>query len=137
VDLPAPRLEVLDDTTSAGTRELRLRLSSPRGALYAHLEANVPAQWTQASVDGEKITISQIPAEQRGNFVLTFYNLPKDGIEITLSVRSTEPISATVTDYSNGLPDVPGMEIEPRPPEFMPAPYDFRDSTAVNKSFEL
>jgi hypothetical protein len=137
VDLPAPRLEVLDDTTSADTRELRLRLSSPRGAPYAHLETDLPAEWTQASVDGEKITVSQIPAEQRGNFALTFYNLPADGIEITLSVRSTEPISATVTDYSNGLPDVPGMEIAPRSPEFMPAPYDFRDPTAVNKSFEL
>ena len=71
-------------------------------------------------MDGEKIAVSEIPAEQRGNFALTFYNLPADGIEITLSVRSTEPISATVTDYSNGLPDVRGMEIEPRSPEFMP-----------------
>jgi hypothetical protein len=29
------------------------------------------------------------------------------------------------------------MEVEPRPPEFMPAPYDFRDPTAVNRTFEL
>ena len=137
VDLSAPRLEILDDTTSAGTRELRLSLSSPRGAPYAHLETDLPAEWTQASVDGEKIADSQIPAEQRKNFALTFYNLPREGIEITLSVRSTKPIGATLTDYSNGLPDPPGMEIEPRPPEFMPAPYDFRDPTVVQKSFEL
>jgi hypothetical protein len=137
VDLPAPRLEVLDDETRAGTRELRLRLSSPRGAPYAHLEIDPPASWVHASVDGEKIAVSEIPPEQRRNFALTFYNLPEDGIEITLSVRSTEPIEATLTDYSNGLPDVPGVEIEPRPPEFMSAPYDFRDPTAVHKSFEL
>ena len=137
VELPAARLEVLDDTTSAGTRQLRLSLSSPRGAPYAHLETDLPTEWTQASVDGEKIAVSQIPAEQRKTFALTFYNLPREGIEITLSVRSTEPISATVTDYSNGLPDLSRMEIEPRPPEFMPAPYDFRDPTVVQKSFEL
>jgi len=29
------------------------------------------------------------------------------------------------------------MEIEPRPPEFMPAFLDFRDRTAMSKSFEL
>jgi hypothetical protein len=137
VDLPAPRLEVLNHATSAGTRELRLRLSSPRGAPYAHLEADLPAVWTRASVDGEKIAVSGIPAEQRRNFALNFYNLPEEGIEITLSVRSTEPIEATLTDYSNGLPDPPGMHIEPRPPQFMPAPYDFRDPTAVRKSLEL
>jgi hypothetical protein len=137
VDLPAPRLEVLGDETRADTRELQLRLSSPRGAPYAHLETDLPAEWSQASVDGEEIAASKIPPEQRRNFALTFYNLPEDGIEITLSVRSTEPIYATLTDYSNGLPDVPGVEVEPRPPGFMPAPYDFRDPTAVHKSFEL
>jgi hypothetical protein len=138
VELPAPRLEVLDDATREGTRSLRLRLTSPRGAPYAHLEADLPAEWTQASVDGQKLDVSQIPAERRkDNFTLTFYNLPEEGIEITLSVRSTGPIEATLTDYSNGLPDPPGMRIEPRPPEFMPAPYDFRDPTAVRKSFEL
>jgi hypothetical protein len=138
VDLPAPRPEVLDDTTSAGSRELRLRLSSLRGAPYAHLEMrNLPAEWTQANVDGEEIAVSQIPAEQRSNFAMTFYNLPEEGIEITLTLRSNGSIDATLTDYSNGLPDIPGMEIEQRPPEFMPAPYDFRDPTAVHRSFEL
>lgn len=64
--------------------------------------------------------------------------LNEDGIEIALSIRSTEPIDALLTDYSNGLPDgVSAMEIEQRPPEYMPAPYDFRDPTAVHKSFEL
>jgi hypothetical protein len=128
---------VLDDARRAGTRELRLRLSSPRGAPYAHLEANLPGEWVEASVDGEKLAVSEIPAGRRGNFALTFYDLPEDGIEITLSIRSTGPIDATLTDYSNGLPEVPGIKIEPRPPEFMPAPYDFRDPTAVHKSFVL
>ena len=137
VDLPAPRLEVLDDAASAGSRDLRLRLTSQRGAPYVHLEMDLPGEWTEASVDGEEIAVSEIPSERRGEFALTFYNLPQDGVEIRLSVRSTEPFEATLTDYSNGLPDVPGMEIEPRPPEFMPAPYDFCDPTAVHKTFEL
>lgn len=136
--LPAPRLEVIDDTASEGVRTLRLRLLSPRGAPYAHLDADLLGEWTQASVDGEKLSVSEIPVERRkDNFVLTFYNLPKEGIEINLSVRSTGPVQVDLTDYSNGLPDVPGMEVEPRPPEFMPAPYDFRDPTAVHRSLKL
>jgi hypothetical protein len=137
VDLAAPRLEVVENASSAGTRELRLRLSSPRGAPYAHLEMDLPGEWIEASVDGEEIDVSKIATERRRTFALTFYNLPDDGVVVTLSVRSTESFGATLTDYSNGLPDVPGIEIEPRPPEFMPAPYDFRDPTAVSKTFEL
>jgi hypothetical protein len=98
---------------------------------------DLPGEWTQASVDGQVIDVSKVPAERRGTFAMTFYNLPDNGIEITLSVRSTESIDATLTDYSNGLPDLPGMTIKPRPPDFMPAPYDFRDPTAVNKTLEL
>ena len=79
----------------------------------------------------------RIPAQQRRSFALMFYNLPAEGVEIALSVRPTATIDATLTDYSNGLPEIFGTEIEPRPPEFMPAPYDFRDPTAVSKAFEL
>ena len=79
----------------------------------------------------------RIPAQQRRSFALTFYNLPDEGVEITLSVQSTESIDATLTDYSNELPEIFGTEIEPRPLEFMPAPYDFRDPTTVSKAFEL
>ena len=50
---------------------------------------------------------------------------------------SSGPTEVTLTDCSDGLPDVTGMEIEPRPPEFMPAFLDFRDRTAMSKSFEL
>jgi hypothetical protein len=46
-------------------------------------------------------------------------------------------VDATLTDYSNGLPEVPGMEIEPRPPDFVPALYDLWDPTAVSKSWNL
>ena len=65
------------------------------------------------------------------------YNLGADGIQITLAVRSPDPITGTLTDYSNGLPDLPGMPMAERPQEFMPAPFDFRDPTAVRTSVEL
>jgi hypothetical protein len=62
------------------------------------------------------------------------YNLDSDGIEITLSVRSTGDITGTLTDYTNGLPDIPGLNVDSRPADLMPAPYDFRDPTAVTRT---
>jgi hypothetical protein len=75
VDLPAPRLEVIDDAANGGVRTLRL--SSPRGAPYAHLEMDLPGEWTEASVDGEEIYVSKVPAEQRGTFAMTQLESPR------------------------------------------------------------
>jgi hypothetical protein len=137
VNLAAPRLKTLEDTTSEGVRTLRLRLVSARGAPYVHLQIDLPGEWVEARVNGEEIEASRVPVEQRRRFALMFYNLPEEGVDVTLSVRSKDNIDATITDYSNGLPDVPGMEVESRPPEFMPAFLDFRDPTVVYRSFEL
>ena len=52
-------------------------------------------------------------------------------------MRSAEPVTGTLTDYSNGLPAIEGLTVSPRPAEFMPAPFDFRDPTAVRTSVEL
>ena len=52
-------------------------------------------------------------------------------------MRGTDPITGTLTDFSNGLPDLPGEAMTERPQEFMPAPFDFRDPTAVTRSVEL
>jgi hypothetical protein len=137
LDLPAPHLEVLGDTIQGELRTLRLRLLSLRGAPYAQLQMALPGEFVAASVDGKMLDLAQVTAEQRRRFVLMFYNLPQDGVEIMLSVRSAEAIRAILTDYSNDLPNIPGMQIQPRPPEFMPAPYDFRDPTVVRKSYGL
>ena len=47
-----------------------------------------------------------------------FYDMPEEGMGSSLTVRSADAIDATLTDYSNGLPGVPGTNVKPRPPEF-------------------
>ncbi len=56
---------------------------------------------------------------------------------MTITVSSTERITGTLTDFSNGLPDLPGMSVTDRPEEYMPAPFDFRDPTVVRTLLEL
>ena len=59
------------------------------------------------------------------------------GLQVTIAVSSTERITGTLTDFSNGLPDLPGMSVTDRSAEYMPAPFDFRDPTVVRTLLEL
>ncbi len=133
--LEAPELTVLRDSTTDGVRTLELLLTSPRGAPTAHLDLNLPGDLVAATVGGQTVKVDE--GSQQREFPMAAYNLGTNGIQVTLSVRSTDPITGTLTDFSNGLPDLSGMTVTERPPEFMPAPFDFRDPTAVTRSIEL
>jgi hypothetical protein len=133
--LAAPELTVLDDTTTDGVRTLRLRLTSPRGAPTAHLDLDLPGELVAATVGGQAVKVDG--RGQQREFPVAAYNLGTSGIQITLSVRSTGPITGTLTDFSNGLPELSGMTVTERPSEFIPAPFDYRDPTAVTRSIEL
>ena len=135
VDVDPPQISVLGDTAVDGVRTLQLQITSPRGAPMAHLDLTLPGDLVAATVGGEPVTIDDQAALRR--FPLAAYNLGEDGIELTISLRSAEPVTGTLTDYSNGLPAIEGLTVSPRPAEFMPAPFDFRDPTAVRTSVEL
>jgi hypothetical protein len=135
VNLAAPRLSVLDDTTTDGLRTLRLRLTSARAAPMAHLDLALPGDLVAATVGGQTVKLDPNTPQRR--LPIAAYNLGDDGIELSISVRATATITGTLTDYSNGLPDIAGMTVRDRPAEFMPGPFDFRDPTAVRTSIEL
>jgi hypothetical protein len=147
VPLAAPAVEVLGDDTSGDTRTLRLRVSSPRGAKNLSLwlesedsqDPDTPVLST--AVDGQPVgEIARTGSW--GQWGIEFHNLPEDGVELTLEVRSGAPLRFRAVDYSDGLPDVPGID-ETRPADTMPS-YDeqignaaFADATFVGKSFDL
>jgi len=135
VDLPPPRLMVLDDTTTAGVRTLRLRVASSRGAAMVHADLDLPGGLVAAVVDGDAVPVDEDAALRR--FPIAVYNPGDEGVEVTLSVRGSGPITGTLTDFTNGLPAIPGMSIAGRPPQFMPAPFDFRDPTVVHTTVRL
>jgi hypothetical protein len=66
-----------------------------------------------------------------------YYAPPDEGFDLQVGMRSRDRIRLIVTDYSNGLPDIPGMTITPRPADTMPAMYDFADPTIVSKTVTL
>jgi len=132
VQLAAPQLTVLDETTADGVRTVRLLLTSPRGAPTAHVDLTLPGDLLAADVGGEVIKVDAGASQRR--LPLAAYNLGDEGIELSISVDSTADITGTVTDFSNGLPEISGMTVRDRPEAYMPAPFDFRDPTVVSAS---
>ncbi|NYH43561.1 hypothetical protein HNR22_003288 [Micromonospora jinlongensis] len=113
-NLPAPKLEVVADTTSGGERTLRLRLTPQRAARLATLHVDTStATVLRAEVAGRPVPVE--PREGRWGFGLVFHAPPTEGIEVTLTLR---PIAGQVAlramDASDGLDALPGFR--PRPP---------------------
>lgn len=134
VDIPAPQLAVLDDTTTNGERTLDLRIESPRQAAMAHLQLDLPGTLIAASVDGTPLEVD--PDIELTEFPIAAYNPGSQGIEISITVNSGEPIRGTLTDFTNGLPDL-DTAYTARPDDIIAAPYDFRDPTVVRTTIDI
>lgn len=129
VELEAPVATVLDDEMVDGVRRVHLRLHSPRGASMVHLDLTLPGDLVAVSVDGRPLPVDEAAGLRR--LPVAAYNPGEAGIDVSFEVRSPDPTSGVLADYSNGLPDLPGVTVAERPAQFQPAPFDFRDPTAV------
>jgi hypothetical protein len=119
--LPAPEIVTLDDSVSSNERILRLRLTSLRNAdvLWVALE-NVTV--LRATIDGKKLPSKTVePNDRLWGF---YYAVPRaDGIELDIAVGLGDAPRLTLTDQTNGLPDIPGLHIKPRTEAQMPLHY--------------
>jgi hypothetical protein len=111
INLPAPTLTVVENKQQVDIKSVRLRVASPRGAPYVHLDLRLPGELTEATVNGRPITVADIPTNRRQRFTLLYFGLPPRGAEVSLTIRGTGPISGTLVDYSNDLPKLPGMTV--------------------------
>jgi MFS family permease len=135
LELAAPQVVVVSDSVADEVRTLRLRLRSPRGGAMVHLDLALPGDLVAAAVEGETVEVDESMALRR--FPIAAYNTGTSGVEVSLSVRSTDTITGTLADFTNGLPDIPGFGVNQRPTMYMPAPLDFRDPTVVQTAVEL
>ena len=102
--LRAPRLKVLSDNTVDGVRTVSVRVISPRGAPMAHLDLQLPGDLLAVRVDGKDLAVDEAKGLRR--LPIAAYNLGDQGIDVSLSIRSTDPITGTLADFSNGLPEL-------------------------------
>ncbi|MEH1099970.1 M28 family peptidase [Micromonospora sp. CPCC 205561] len=113
-DLPAPKLEVLAETTAGTERTLRLRLVPQRQVRLTTLHVDAAtATVLRAEVAGRAVPVEA--REGRWGFGLVFHAPPPEGIEVTLTVApKAGPVALRAMDASDGLDALPGFR--PRPP---------------------
>ena len=119
--LPAPEIVTLDDSVSGNERILRLRLTSLRHAdvLWVAVEK---ATVLRATIGGKKLPSKMVEPNDR---LWGFYYAvpPPDGIELDIAVGLADAPRLTLTDQTNGLPDIPALHIKPRTEDQMPLHY--------------
>jgi hypothetical protein len=130
-ELRAPTFEVLAKQVDAGTRTISARISSPRGATNVRVHIGAPV--TALSVDGRPADVDVLSTAD--GLWLQYIALPARGIEVEFTVATSGIFTVGIEDWSQGLPTLPGMAIEPRPLDMMPAAYDLTDTTLVRKSY--
>ncbi|MGK5742971.1 M28 family peptidase [Micromonospora sp. URMC 103] len=112
-NLPAPRLDVLADSTAGGERTLRLRLTPQRPVRLASLHVDT----TTATVLRAEVAGRAVPVEARDGkwgFGIVFHAPPPEGLEVTLTVAPKgERVDLRAMDASDGLDGLPGFH--PRP----------------------
>jgi hypothetical protein len=131
--LAAPELSVVADTTSGDRRTLTLRATSPRQATFVAIFADKATPVLDATVDGKPA------AGEDGRWALTYWALPAEGLEFTLTIKVGQPLKLRVIDRTDGLPSVGDATLAPRPADLLPAPSlgraRFGNATLVSRSF--
>jgi len=128
-----PELKVLDDSTIAGERVVKMHVASARGASIVWMSVpvgvTVLGSWIDGKSAGDRVT---------DGWTGWYWRAPAGGFELELELATPGPFIVTVIDQTDGLPDTPEFKIEPRPAEVMSAPFLFFDSaTLVRKTFAI
>jgi hypothetical protein len=133
--LAAPEIKVLDDQVQEQTRLIHMRVSSAREA--ATLFIYFGTEFSQAFVNGQPLTKGQgAPAWEKGQ-MLIYSAPPREGIELVLKTKSSEPLIVKVADRSFDFPELTNITVKARPNYIVPVPFSYSDSTFIGKSFSL
>jgi hypothetical protein len=137
VDVDEVTLTEVEDTTAEGVRTVTFRLDSPRAAAQLETRISGGGEITAATIDGTSLDLTGYAPATEGTLQFGYAGVTEDGVEVTLSISSAEPLRIEVSEITYGLPDVPGMAIVPRTAESMPATGIPPDATTVRKTFSV
>jgi hypothetical protein len=133
----APDATVVTDTTAGDLRTLTLNITSPTDARISVADIDAPGEVVAVAIDGRPLDLTGLEWARDGEFPVIYRNAPAAGWSLTLTVRSTEPVVVTIEETKDGLPDVAGVTVEPRPADTMAAPGYAYDPTTVIRTFSF
>ncbi len=133
--LPAPAIAIVRDVSTAGRRELRLRVT-----------ANVPAWSVRIRVLGAPVTSARVNGQDYSDksnsratppteWSMQYFNPAAAGIDVDLATSSDKPIIVRATTYLLGLPALTAGGALARPVDSMPT-HD-GDLTLITHAIEL
>ena len=128
-----PVVELLSDSVNDGLRTLHLQIMSPRLApiMVVHLENQGVID---AVINGKRVERRLMTPPEAKRWGLRYYGLPSGGMDMVLTVRSTEPLKVRCVDQSYGLPQFPNIPFKQRP-DYMIAPSPVSDTVMVSKFY--
>ena len=133
--LAAPEIKILDDQVQDQTRLIHMRVSSARDA--AQLFVYSGTEISEASINGYPLAKRQDAPAWQKNQMLIYSAPPREGIELLLKTRSSEPLILKVVDRSFQFPELTNLTIKARPSDVVPEPFSYSDSTFISKSFSF
>ena len=140
VALATPNVALLDGGKRDAVRTLRMRITAPPKANLIVVTADADAQVVGATVNGKRVAEETLHDGGIPAWTLNYWNPPSEGVDLTLEVKGTEPLTVTARAGTPGLPTIPGKAYRDRPPDTMPVALDPAtveqdSSTVVSKSF--
>lgn len=139
VQMPAPGIDLLEDKTINDIRRLRLRMTSPRQAPILSFYINSDSELLGFSVNGKQTSYANSPRQIKPStpWGVRYYAIPKEGVEVILELKATQPVRIRLVDQSYGLPELADLTYGERPDYMMPGLLQYSDSTMVSRSFSF
>jgi Peptidase family M28 len=139
LSLSPPEIILLSDKAEGGLRTLRFKIRSlrkaPALAIYWKQELVV-----EGLAVNEKRVVKQFPvvSDSSSRYRKFYYvGLPGDGIELSLAIKTSDPLELKLEDWSYGLPETPSQSFSARPDYIFAAPYPYSDCTVVMRSVKF
>ena len=135
--LASPKAELAESHSDAdGSRAMRFRITSSRQAPVVSIYLETTTDVAAVSVNGKPLADKAAAGEQNAKqWSVQYYNVPADGVELDLRLKSEGQVKLRLVDQTYGLPQLPGKSLELRPSGLMPGRDVYNDSTFVAKSF--
>lgn len=138
IDRQPTQVRVLDDSSNdSGVRTLRMNIEPSQPGAGVWVMADAKAEVLSAAINGKRVDIrDQRPNGQpKTPWTLQYWATPAGGIELTLEVKSAQPMTMLFVERSEGLPQVPGLTVRPRPDYLIPSSFAASDATLVRKTY--
>jgi hypothetical protein len=135
VALPQTQVTVLEDVMEAGQRHVQWQMMMPPDVVELFLDVKLSGRVMALKVNGRLLDVGDSVLE---SLHLNLNGRAEEGYVFDMMVAGDGPIALVMQDHIPMLPEVPGLQIQPRPAWMMPAPWqNVADSSLVTHTVVL